>query len=58
MSVNSTLTAVQKNLKNFLSKKILFIASVVYKLLLSNISTNFRKNSKWSRWFTHVPGGN
>ncbi len=47
MSINNIPTASQKIWKNILSLP-----------LNSNISANFRKNSKWSEWNTYGPGGN
>ncbi len=54
MSVNSNLTASQQNMERLLSQFFFsFIAGVDTddKSLLSNISANFRKNSKWPPWY-------
>jgi hypothetical protein len=50
----------QKIKKNYTSKFFSFIAGVVDtgdKHLFAIIPANFRKNSKWSKWYTQGPGG-
>ena len=57
MALNQALNKIF--LKNFISKIFSFFAGVVDtadKHSFANISTNFRKNSKWSKWETQGPG--